>query len=44
MFQRTAIPRRAPDEPARVEIGFEKATPVAVDGKRAGAGGAARAS
>ena len=36
MFQRTADPRRAPDEPRDVAIGFEKGTPVAVDGKTLG--------
>jgi len=36
MFQRTADPRRAPDEPREVSIGFEKGTPVAVDGKTLG--------
>jgi argininosuccinate synthase len=36
MFQRTADPRRAPDEPREVAIGFEKGTPVAVDGKPLG--------
>ena len=33
MFQRTADPRRAPDEPREVAISFEKGTPVAVDEK-----------
>jgi argininosuccinate synthase len=33
MFQRTADPRRAPDQPREVAISFEKGTPVAVDGK-----------
>jgi argininosuccinate synthase len=36
MFQRTADPRRAPDEPREVSIGFERGTPVAVDGKPLG--------
>ena len=36
MFQRTADPRRAPDEPREVSIGFEKGSPVAVDGKTLG--------
>jgi argininosuccinate synthase len=36
MFQRTADPRRAPDEPREVAIAFEKGTPVAVDGKPLG--------
>jgi argininosuccinate synthase len=36
MFQRTVDPRRAPDEPREVAIGFEKGTPVAVDGKPLG--------
>ncbi len=36
MFQRTADPRRAPDEPREVSIGFEKGTPVTVDGKALG--------
>src|SRR5580765_7495727 len=36
MFQRTADPRRAPDEPRDVAIAFEKGTPVAVDGKALG--------
>jgi argininosuccinate synthase len=37
MFQRTADPRRAPDAPRDVSIGFEKGTPVSVDGKPLGA-------
>jgi len=37
MFQRTRDPRRAPDEPRRVEIDFEEGNPVAVDGLRLGA-------
>jgi argininosuccinate synthase len=36
MFQRTADPRRAPDEAREVSIGFEKGIPVAVDGKALG--------
>ena len=36
MFQRTADPRRAPDEPREVSIGFEKGVPVSVDGKALG--------
>ena len=36
MFQRTADPRRAPDEVREVSIGFEKGIPVAVDGKTLG--------
>jgi argininosuccinate synthase len=36
MFQRTADPRRAPDEPREVSIGCEKGIPVAVDGKTLG--------
>jgi argininosuccinate synthase len=36
MFQRTADPRRAPDEAREVAIAFEKGTPVAVDGKPLG--------
>ena len=32
MFQRTADPRKAPDKPREVAIGFEKGTPVSVDG------------
>jgi len=36
MFQRTADPRRAPDEARDVAIAFEKGTPVAVDGKPLG--------
>jgi len=36
MFQRTADPRRAPDEPREVAISFEKGTPVAVDEKPLG--------
>ena len=36
MFQRTADPRRAPDEAREVSIGFEKGIPVAVDGKTLG--------
>ena len=33
MFQRTADPRKAPDAPRDVTIGFDKGTPVSVDGK-----------
>jgi argininosuccinate synthase len=36
MFQRTADPRRAPNDPRDVSIGFEHGTPVAVDGKPLG--------
>jgi len=36
MFQRTVDPRRAPDEPREVSIGFEKGTPISVDGKPLG--------
>jgi argininosuccinate synthase len=36
MFQRTADPRRAPDQPRDVAIGFEAGVPVAVDGKTLG--------
>ena len=36
MFQRTADPRQAPDEPREVKIELEKGTPVAVDGKPLG--------
>ena len=36
MFQRTADPRRAPDEPREVAISFEKGTPVAVNEKPLG--------
>ena len=39
MFQRTADPRRAPDEPREVSIGFEKGTP---GGRRRQAAGARR--
>ena len=34
MFLLTTDPRKAPDEPAYVEIDFEAGTPVAVDGER----------
>jgi argininosuccinate synthase len=34
MYQISASPENAPDEPAYVEIEFESGTPVAVDGKR----------
>lgn len=34
MFQISASPENAPDEPAYVEVGFEKGVPVSVDGKR----------
>jgi argininosuccinate synthase len=37
MFQRTRDPRRAPDEPRRLDIDFEEGNPVAVDGVRMGA-------
>ncbi len=37
MFQKTADPRKAPDAPRDVAIGFEKGTPVSVDGKTLGA-------
>jgi len=36
MFQRTADPRQAPNDPREVAISFEKGTPVAVDGKTLG--------
>jgi argininosuccinate synthase len=36
MFQRTADPRRAPNQPRDVEIRFEKGNPVAVDGQTLG--------
>ncbi|MES1208337.1 MAG: argininosuccinate synthase [Pseudomonadota bacterium] len=36
MFQRTADPRKAPDQPREVAISFEKGTPVAVDGNTLG--------
>ncbi|HEX3906103.1 MAG TPA: argininosuccinate synthase [Polyangia bacterium] len=32
MFQRTADPRKAPDQPREVAIAFEKGSPVSVDG------------
>jgi len=34
MFELTADPRRAPDEPAYLEIDFEEGLPVAVNGRR----------
>jgi argininosuccinate synthase len=36
MFQRTADPRRAPETPREVSIGFAEGTPVAVDGAALG--------
>jgi argininosuccinate synthase len=36
MFQRTADPRKAPDQPRDVAIGFEKGNPVAIDGRAYG--------
>ena len=36
MFKLTVDPRQAPDEPGYVKIGFEKGTPVSVDGKKLG--------
>lgn len=36
MFQRTVDPRRAPDQPLDVEIGFERGSPVSVNGKALG--------
>lgn len=33
MFQLTTAPEDAPDQPAYVEIGFERGTPVSVDGE-----------
>ena len=36
MFERTADPRRAPETPREVSIGFEEGTPVAVDGAALG--------
>ncbi len=33
MFVLTASPENAPDKPTTIEIGFEKGTPVSVDGK-----------
>jgi argininosuccinate synthase len=37
MFQRTRDPRRAPDEPRRLEVDFQEGNPVAVDGVGMGA-------
>src|SRR5579885_2540514 len=34
MFTRTVAPERAPDQPAYIEIAFEKGDPVAVDGQK----------
>ncbi len=34
MFLLTANPERAPDEPTQVVVGFERGTPVTVDGER----------
>jgi argininosuccinate synthase len=34
MFQLTVSPEEAPDEPAYIEIGFEKGNPVSLDGER----------
>ena len=42
MFLLTNSPEAAPDVPVYVEIEFEAGNPVAVDGRRLGAGGAAR--
>jgi argininosuccinate synthase len=36
MFQRTADPRKAPDQPREVAIAFDKGTPISVDGKTLG--------
>jgi argininosuccinate synthase len=36
MYQLTRDPAQAPDEPAFVEIGFERGVPVALDGRRMG--------
>lgn len=36
MFQRTADPRRAPETPREVAIGFDQGTPVSVDGAALG--------
>jgi argininosuccinate synthase len=34
MFQLSVSPERAPDEPAYVEVGFEKGTPVSLNGEK----------
>ncbi len=34
LWQLTVSPRHAPDEPEQVELGFERGTPVAVNGER----------
>ncbi len=36
VFQLVTTPERAPDEPERIEIGFERGVPVELDGKRLG--------
>jgi len=36
MFELTTDPRRAPDRPEKVTVGFEKGTPVAWNGRRLG--------
>ena len=42
MYKLTVSPEKAPDKPVYVEIGFEKGTPVTVDGNKAGPGGDGR--
>jgi argininosuccinate synthase len=34
VFQLVTLPREAPDEPARIELEFERGVPVALDGER----------
>jgi argininosuccinate synthase len=36
VFQLVTPPRKAPDEPAQIELSFERGLPVALDGKRLG--------
>jgi argininosuccinate synthase len=36
VFQLVTPPRRAPDQPQRIELGFERGLPVSLDGERAG--------
>jgi argininosuccinate synthase len=36
VFQLVTLPRLAPDEPARIELEFERGLPVALDGQRLG--------
>ena len=44
MYRWTVAPEEAPEQPTYLEIAFERGDPVALDGKAAVPGGAARAA